>query len=112
MSDSQVVTRLEDGTYKINQSVVFSCGCANVVPEARNKLRMSGVADIPIVLTSNNTKVKKYIRQIGLDNLVPSLKKGTHSVLYNPDTGKYINLLKSPKTDEVYSNIFNVARGL
>jgi len=108
---SQIVNQLSDGTFEMNTVVVFSCGCANVVPEARTKLRLAGVADIPFLMTNTNPKIKKYIRQIGLDMLVPSLGRSTHSVLYNPFTGKYVDLLKAPKTSQVFENIYKVAVG-
>lgn len=109
---SKVIERLPDGKYRMNGAAVFSCGCANVVPEARNKLSMAGVPDVPIVMTTTSQHARNFIKSIGLDIVCPSLKKGTHSVLYNPDTGKFVNLLKSPQTESVFENIFKVARGL
>jgi hypothetical protein len=109
---SNLVQRREDGQLVMESVAVFSCGCSNVVPEARNKLRIAGVGDIPLITTSSNKNAKAYIRQIGLDRLVPSLNKSTHSVLYNPATGRYVDLLKSPKTDQVFENIYKVARGM
>ena len=109
---SNVIQRLPDGTFHMSEAAVFSCGCANVVPEARNKLRMAGVPDVTIIMTTTNPKVKKYVRQIGLDKQVPSLNKSTHSVLYNPATGQYVDLLKAPQNSQVFDNIYKVARGL
>lgn len=109
---NKLIEQGEDGLLTMKAAVVFSCGCSNVVPEARNKLRMAGVGDVPLLTTSANKNAKAYIRQIGLDKLVPSLNKSTHSVLYNPLTGQYIDLLKSPKTDQVFDNIYRVARGV
>jgi hypothetical protein len=103
---------MPDGSFSMKEAAVFTCGCSNVVPEARNKLRMAGVPDVPLITTTSNQNAKLFVRQIGLDKLVPSLNKSTHSVLYNPATGQYIDLLKSPKTDQVFDNIFKVARGL
>lgn len=108
---ANLVERLPDGSFQINQVVIFSCGCGSVVPDARNKVRMAGAADVPIVMTSTNNKAMQYIKQIGLDQQVPSLRKSQHSVLYNPHTGQYVDLLKSPQTQQVYENIFNVVRG-
>ena len=108
---SGMIDVLPDGMYRLKGAVVFSCGCSNVVPEAKNKLRMAGVPDVPLIMTTSNPNAKKYLRQIGLNKLVPSLNKSTHSVLYNPDTGRYVNLLDSPKTAQVYENIYKVARG-
>jgi hypothetical protein len=107
-----VIEKLPEGGYRMNGPAVFSCGCANVVPEARQKLSMAGVPDVPIVMTTTSQHARKFIKQIGLDHVAPSLRKGTHSVLYNPDTGAFVNLLKSPQTEAVYENIFKVARGL
>lgn len=108
---SSVVEKLPDGTVRINEVVVFSCGCGDVVPQARNMLRMAGVPDVAIVTTSLNRKVKDYIKSIGLNVRVPSLNKGRHSVLYNPFTGQFIDLLNSPQTEIVSQNIFKVVRG-
>lgn len=109
---SNIVERLPDGSFSMRAVAVFTCGCSNVVPEARNKLRMAGVADVPLITTTSNENAKRFVRQIGLDKLVPSLNKSTHSVLYNPFTGQYVDLLKSPKTDQVFDNIYQVARGV
>lgn len=108
---SNVIVRESDGKLIMTQPAVFTCGCSGVVPDTRNKLRMAGVADVPLVMTPTNQRIKQYLQQIGLVTLIPSLKKSKHSVLYNPVTGKYVDLLNAPKTDKVYENIFNVARG-
>lgn len=108
---SNMIEVLPDGTYQLSGVAVFSCGCSNVVPEARNKLRMAGVPDVPLIMTTSNQRARKYVRQIGLDKLVPTLNRSTHSVLYNPSTGQYVDLLKSPQTEQVFENIFKVARG-
>jgi hypothetical protein len=109
---SNIVERLPDGSFGMSSVAVFSCGCSNVVPEARNKLRIAGAPDIPFITTTANQNAKGFVRQIGLDKLVPSLNKSTHSVLYNPFTGKYVDLLKAPKTEQVFENIYKVARGI
>lgn len=67
---------------------------------------------MPIITTTASRRAKDYIRQVGLNYAVPSLNKNSHSVLYNPATGQYIDLRKSPQNKQVYENIFNVVNGL
>lgn len=104
-----IIERLADGSVRMNDVAVFTCGCGGVVPEARSLLRMAGVGNVEFVTTSGNTKVKRFIRSVGLDMRVPSLRRGRHSVLYNPFTGQYIDLLNAPRNGSVYENIFKVA---
>lgn len=98
----------ENGVLQLNQPVVFHCGCGGVVPKIRSKLQISGVPQVPLVMTSSNKKAKDYIRQIGLSARVPSLSRGTHAVLFNPSSGRFIDLLKAPQNSTVYENIYNV----
>lgn len=106
-----IFERDAEGKIKLNDVAVLSCGCGSVVPDTRNQLRMAGVPDVAIVMTTTNPKIQQYIRQIGLDSVVKSLHKPTHSVLYNPFTGQWIDLLKSPHSQQVFENIYKVARG-
>jgi hypothetical protein len=103
--------RNPDGTITLTEPVVFSCGCANTTPEARNKLRMAGCGNVPIIMTTTSELARKFIKQLNLGLAIPSLNKNKHSVLYNPKTGQYIDLLKAPKSDYVYDNIFKVVSG-
>lgn len=103
-----IITREQDGTYVAHQTFLVTCGCGSVTPDARSMLRMSGCGDVPLLTSSGNPTVKAYIHQIKLDEKVRSLKKSKHAVLYNPGTGKYINLLEAPLNAETYENIRKV----
>lgn len=111
MSSQHVIVKNPDGTLGMTETAVFSCGCSGVVPDARNKLRMAGVGNVPLVMTNINDKARKYIRQVGLNIVAPGLSKSTHSVLYNPKTGQFIDLLKAPNNGDVYANIAKVVNG-
>lgn len=99
----------EDGTLQLSGPVVFHCGCGGVVPKIRSRLQISGVPQVPLIMTSNNKKAKNYIRQIGLAARVPSLSRSSHAVLFNPRSGRFIDLIKAPQNSSVYENIYSVA---
>lgn len=105
------IGQLPDGTYTLEQPVVFHCGCGSVLPDVKSKLMMSGVPHIALINTNNNKRAKPYIHQIHLNFVAPSLNKTSHAVLYNPLTGKFIDLKKAPNNQNVYSNIYKVANG-
>lgn len=101
----------EDGTYVASGPLVITCGCGSVVPDARAVMRNSGADDVPMVVSSRNEAVRAYVRQIGLDQKVPSLQTKKHAVLFNPLKGQYIDLLKVPHTQHVYENVRKVVYG-
>lgn len=102
------LTRRPDGTFYAPGPLVITCGCGSVVPKARRLMTMAGAHDIPMVVSSSNEGVRAYVRQVGLADIVPSLRSSRHSVLFNPLTGKYINLLDVPHNEAVASNIRKV----
>lgn len=106
-----VITRQQDGTWIASGPLLITCGCGSVVPDARSAMRSAGLPDIPMLVSSSNTAVKAYVRQVGLTDKVPSLLKSKHAVLYNPRTGRYINMLNAPLNEALYENIRRVANG-
>lgn len=97
-----------DGKYVLLRPIIFSCGCGGSGPKLRRMLRGAGV-EVPIYLTVNNVKLKRYVVQEGLKSKIMALSDSKHGVLYNPDTKQFIDLLKAPETDQVFANIKRVA---
>jgi len=108
---ANIITREQDGTWVASRSIAITCGCGSVVPDVRGALQIAGVGDTPMLSDAGNPAVKAYIRQVGLNHVVPSLNKGKHAVLYNPETGQYIDMLNAKLTEEYYVNIYKVATG-
>lgn len=107
------VERLEDGSYKVNGVVVFSCGCGGVGAKANQVLVGAGVdpKSVTIVTTSSNLNSKEFIKQSGLAEAEPSLRRNKHAVLYNSNTHKFINILNSKRDKNILSNIYRVVNG-
>lgn len=96
------------GKVEMLRPAVFSCGCGSVGPEARRLLRFAGSPDTPLVMTSSDDSARWYIADQQLQNKIPALAKRKHSVLYNPFTKRYINLLNAPITESVIANVKEV----
>lgn len=105
---ANVITRNQNGDWEATEPFVVTCGCGGIVPDARNKLRMAGVPEVPMLVSSDNLAVKGYIKQIGLADRVPSLNKGKHSVLFNPKNGLFVDLHRAGLSQELYDNIYSV----
>lgn len=106
-----IVTRNEDGTFSAENPFIVTCGCGSVVPSAKRLASRAGLTNIPMIVSSSNPIVKGYLKQIGLDEVVTSLKKNKHAVLYNPRTHKYVDMLGVPESDEIIKNLYEVAYG-
>lgn len=102
-----VLERLEDGTYRLNSSVVFHCGCGGIAGKARRIVQSAG-CDVPMVMTTTNNNARLYIKQELLENHITALRKSRHMVLYNPFNKQYINLLEAKENQELRDNIFKV----
>lgn len=102
-----IITRLQDGTWTAERPFVITCGCGSIVPDAKSIMRQAQV-DVPFVVSASNWTVKEYIKQMGLDQRVPSLARNKHAVLYNPSTTRYINLMEAPHNETTYNNIRRV----
>lgn len=108
---ANIVYRTADGLWHADVPFVITCGCGGIVPEARLMMKRSDVADMPMLVITDNFAVKEYLKQIGLYDKVPSLSKGRFSVLFNPQNGRYIDLNKAPRTPKTYTNIRSVVYG-
>lgn len=92
----------------LDHTVVFSCGCGNTTPKVRRKLQDAGVANVPVINTNSNSRTRQYIKQVGLDKVASSLKRSKHAVLFNPSTGRYLDILNAPQTPQLLNNIRRV----
>lgn len=106
-----VIWKDENGQLTATGPFVVTCGCGSVVPTARMTIRNAGVPDLPMLISSSNRAVKDYVRQIGLADAIPSLNTGKHAALFNPNTGKFVDMLNVKPTEEYYENIYRVATG-
>lgn len=106
-----IVSRNEDGTFSAEDPFIVTCGCGSVVPSAKRIAMRAGIPEIPMIVSSSNPIVKGYLKQIGLDEIIPSLKKNKHAVLYNPRTHQFVDMLGVPENDTVLNNLYKVAHG-
>jgi len=104
-----IVFEKQAGRTQMVRPAVFSCGCGSVGPDARRLLRLAGAENTPIVMTRSDDNARWYIADKQLQNKIPALAKSKHSVLYNPFTKQYINLLNAPASEDVIANIKKVA---
>lgn len=107
-----IVGRHQDGTFYSNQVFVVTCGCGGIVPDTRRKIEAAGVEKIPFIISTDDRNVKGFLKQIGLTEKIPSLKKSKHAVIYNPNNGLYIDLMQAAPSRELYDNIYRVVYGL
>jgi len=106
---SLIIERMQDGGYKVNSPVVFSCGCGGNGALISSLLSAAGVPNVPTVNTPNNLNARNFIKSSGLLAAEPSLGRGKHAVLFNPSNGLFINLLGGKKTDRnILKKIYTV----
>lgn len=105
-----MVITSSNGTLIANETFVVSCGCGGLVPQMKRLVKQAGV-DVPFLNSSISADVRRYIKQIGLNDRVPSLRKSKHAVIYNPHTEKFIDLLNAPNNKYVLENIRRLVNG-
>lgn len=96
-----------NGTIVATAPFIMTCGCGSIVPDTKKLLRRAGI-DVAFVNSSINADARKYVKQIGLNKLVPSLNKTKHAVVFNPQTRQFVDLLNAPRNDQLVDNIRRV----
>lgn len=96
--------------YEVTGTVVFGCGCGDTVPQVKTFLRKAKV-EVPYISVPSNSKVRRYIKQERLKDAIPALSNGKYGILFNPKTRQFIDLLRAPKTEQVFNNIRIVVNG-